>query len=68
MRKEVHDYFHKLIFTLTSKIEPKFAKGDKEHGAKGMLWDMPDDELIKNFEDELSDLIIYWAEILRRRH
>ena len=66
MRKQVHEYFHNLMWELTKKIEPKFDKGDKEHRSEGMLWDMPDDVLDKNIDEELMDLIVYWAEKKRR--
>lgn len=68
MRKRVHEYFHRLMWIVESTIEPKFNAGDKEHGHKGMLWDMPQDELLRNFEDEIKDMIVYWAEIKRREH
>lgn len=67
MRKQVHEYFHTLMWTVTKKIEPKFDRGDKEHGKKGMLWDMSDKDLDKNIDEELSDLIVYWAEKQRRK-
>lgn len=66
MKKEVHAYFHQLMYILTTKIEPKFVKGDKEHGHKGMLWDMPDDVLQANFDEEMMDAMVYWAEMKRR--
>lgn len=66
MRKDEHAYFHQLMFILTGSIEPKFAKGCVEHRDKGMLWDMSDEELEKNIQEELSDLIVYWAEKQRR--
>lgn len=67
MKAQVHEYFHKLMWIVSKTIEPKFNKGDKEHGGKGMLWDMPDDVLLQNFNEELMDMIVYWAEIQRRK-
>ncbi len=67
MKKVVHEYFHRLMWVVSKTIEPKFVKGDKEHGHKGMLWDMPDDELQANFDEEMMDAIVYWAEIQRRK-
>jgi len=67
MKKIVHDYFHKLMWVITKTIEPKFDRGDREHGKKGMLWDMPDDVLQHNFDEEMMDAIVYWAEIQRRK-
>lgn len=67
MRKTEHEYYHQLIYTLSTVIEPKFAKGCVEHREKGMLWDMPDDVLQQNFNEEMMDAIVYWAEIQRRK-
>lgn len=67
MNRLVHDYYHRLMWVLTKAIEPKFDKGDKEHGHKGMLWDMPDKTLLANFDEEIMDAIVYWAEIQRRK-
>lgn len=64
--KKEHDYFHLLMYNLICSIEPKFTKGAVEHREKGDLWNMPDDELDQNIEDELKDLIVYWAEKQRR--
>jgi hypothetical protein len=66
MLKKEHEYFHRLMFEVTKKIEPKFAKGCVEHRDKGMLWDMSDKALLKNFNEEMMDAIVYWAEIQRR--
>lgn len=66
MKREVHEYFHRLMWVATKKIEPKFSKGDKEHGSKGMLWDMSDKKLKANFDEEIMDAFVYWAEMKRR--
>ena len=66
MHKDEHEYYHKLMYILTTSIEPKFTKGCVEHRDKGMLWNMSDEDLDKNINEELSDLIVYWAEKQRR--
>ena len=66
--KKEHEYFHLLMYNLICSIEPKFTKGAAEHRSKGDLWDMSDEELDQNIEDELKDLIVYWAEKERRKH
>lgn len=68
MHKDEHEYFHKLIWIIASVIEPKFEKGCVEHRDKGMLWDMSDEDLARNFNEEMMDAIVYWAEIQRRKH
>lgn len=68
MTDEEHDYFHKLIYEVQIAAEPKFTKGAAEHRSKGNLWDMSDEDLDKAVQEELTDLMIYNAEKLRRRH
>ncbi len=67
MRKDEHEYFHKLIYLIGTTLEPKFTKGCVEHRDKGMLWDMSEKDLLRNFNEELMDAIVYWAEIQRRK-
>ena len=42
MNDDEHAYYHQLMYTLSTTIEPKFTKGCVEHRDKGMLWDMSD--------------------------
>lgn len=67
MNEKEHKYFHELIFVLSNAAEPKFARGAAEHRDKGDLWDMPDAALDAAIQEELTDLMIYNAEKLRRR-
>lgn len=65
---EEHKYFHQLMFILTGETEPKFTSGAVEHRSKGDLWNMSDEELDKNFNEELLDMMVFFAEKLRRKH
>lgn len=67
MHKDEHEYYHKLMWIISKTIEPKFTAGCVEHRDKGMLWDMDDETLLRNFNEELQDAIIYWAEMQRRK-
>lgn len=66
MTPDEHTYFHKLMFVLANASEPKFARGAAEHRGEGNLWDMSDEDLDKAIQEELTDLMIYNAEKLRR--
>lgn len=68
MLKKEHEYYHLLMEMVSRTIEPKFTKGCVEHRDKGMLWDMSDADLQANFNEEVMDAIVYWAEIQRRQH
>ena len=67
MTDEEHEYFHKLMYVLQVASEPKFTLGAIEHRGKGDLWDMPDIVLEACIQEEITDLMIYFAEKLRRQ-
>lgn len=67
MLKKEHTYFHRLIFMLQRKFEPKFAEGCAEHRHKKMLWEFTDKELETAIDEELTDLMMYQGEKWRRQ-
>jgi hypothetical protein len=66
MTEAEHEYFHQLIYILMVSSEPKFAKGATEHRVKGDLWDMSDEDLETEIQNEILDLLVYYAEKIRR--
>jgi len=57
VRKAHIDHLHALIEEFHRKMEPKYLKGQKEHG--GNLWELTDEELEFCELEEIVDLAVY---------
>lgn len=59
MTPEKERFLDELIEQLTEDTRTKFILGDKEHGHKGAIWDIPVEKLLGETLNEAIDQYVY---------